>query len=137
VQTASIQASKRYLRAPANGKLLSTSLTTGSSVQPLQALWEFAPESALSVLMEVDELYAQQVKPGQMAFIRPLGLTDTLGRGTVVYVAPNLKRKSLFAETAGEAEDRRVREVRIRLNEGADDRVLLGARVEAIIRVTR
>ena len=137
VQTARIQVNKRFLRAPTNGKLLSTSITAGSSVQPLQPLWEFAPESELSVLMEADELYAQQVQPGQTAFIRPLGLTDTLGRGTVVYVAPNLKRKSLFAETAGEAEDRRVREVRIRLEAGADARILLGARVEAIIHIAR
>ena len=79
----------------------------------------------------VDELLANRVQPGQKAVVRAIGTDKVLAEGDVIYAAPLLKKKSLFAETAGEQEDRRVREVKILLHDPKN--LLLNARVECEI----
>jgi hypothetical protein len=98
------------------------------------SLAEFAPESPTSVLTEIDELFAARVKLNQPAFIRLLGGRDTIAFGRVISLSPSLNRKSLFSEEIGKLEDRRVRKVRIRLEEGQQN-VLYGQRVECLINV--
>jgi len=83
--------------------------------------------------MEVDELFADRVAVGQAAGIRRQGGSEILATGKVVSVAPDLKQKSLFSDEIGKLEDRRVREVRIRLDPPAGSPLLLGARVECIL----
>jgi hypothetical protein len=51
----------------------------------------------------------------------------------VVLASPYLRKKSLFADKAGDLEDRRVREVRVQLDQ--PEKVLLGARVECVIEI--
>jgi hypothetical protein len=48
-----------------------------------------------------------------------------------VYLSPYLKKKSLFSDDSANMEDRRVREVRIRLTGAAN--LLINSRVEAVI----
>jgi hypothetical protein len=64
---------------------------------------------------EVDELFANDVKTGQSVYISTTTHTDTLARGTVSYVSPILSNKSILYETANEGEDRRVRKIKIKL----------------------
>ncbi len=122
---------RRFLRAPTAGKILQLDAKPGSAVSQNQAYAEFAPEGAITALCEVDELFSGKVAPGLRAYVRPQGGTDTLAVGTVIYTAAQLKKKSLFSGLAGEQEDRRVREVRIRL-ENAEG-LLYNARVECVI----
>jgi HlyD family secretion protein len=51
--------------------------------------------------------------------------------GTVSYAADYLKQKSLFKDQSTEQEDRRVRDVSIRLDSGKMP--LIGSRVDCII----
>jgi multidrug resistance efflux pump len=129
---------QRVVRAPADGRVLSLAVRPGEAVGPETPIGDFAPEGPLETRCEVDELYAPWVRVGQPAFVRTLGGRDSLAAGTIVYASPALKRKSLFAETADEAEDRRVREVRVRLAPDANrgGRLLLNARVECVVRTT-
>jgi hypothetical protein len=68
---------------------------------------------------------------GQQAIIRTQGTDDQLAKGEVVYLSPYLKKKSLFSDDSANMEDRRVREVRIRLTGAAN--LLINSRVEAVI----
>jgi len=58
-------------------------------------------------------------------------MDDILAEGEVIYLSPYLKKKSLFSDNSANMEDRRVREVRIRLN--GNSNLLINSRVEAVI----
>lgn len=123
----------RSVKAPVNGQILSISTQAGNALPPQGQFAELAPEGRIIVRCEIDELLADRVQTDQKAVIRAIGTGKELASGTVVYAAPLLKKKSLFAETPGEMEDRRVREVKILLNNpGA---LLLNARVECAIQL--
>lgn len=122
---------RRKVRAPADGIVLTMDLTEGSAATTELPLFDFAPHSPLTVLCEVDELWANKITLGQSATIRTQGMDDELAAGEVVYLSPYLKKKSLFSDDSSNMEDRRVREVRIRL--GGKTNLLINSRVEAII----
>jgi multidrug resistance efflux pump len=125
--------SKKTVKAPANGTLLSLDARVGQFLTNNQSIGEFAPTGPLIALTEVDELFALNVKIGQKAIIRPQGSRDVLTTGTVVLASPYLRKKSLFADNAANLEDRRVREVRVQLDNPT--KVIIGARVECVIQV--
>ena len=131
-QLAQAELERRAIRAPADGVLLSLDLAVGDHVAASAPFGVFAIASPLTAWCEVDELFADRVARGQSAVVRYPGTTAELARGTVVFVGPYLRRKSLFADDVGDLEDRRVREVRIRL--APDAALLHGARVECVIR---
>ena len=125
------QIEQRKIKAPSNGVILNMDLTEGSSVTNSKSLFDFAPESALTVLCEVDELFADKVKMGQPAFIRNQGMNEKLAEGEVIFVGSYLKKKSLFSDDSGNMEDRRVREVRISVKN--NKQLIFNSRVEAVI----
>ncbi len=122
---------RRKVKAPADGVILTMDLTKGSVGSMEKSLFEFAPLSPLTVLCEVDELWVNKLQLGQQAIIRTQGTDDQLAKGEVVYLSPYLKKKSLFSDDSANMEDRRVREVRIRLTGAAN--LLINSRVEAVI----
>lgn len=121
----------KTVRAPVDGRILSVSTQVGNALPPQSAFAELAPDGRIIVRCEVDELLADRVLPGQKAVIRAIGAGNLLAEGEVIYAAPLLKKKSLFAETPGEQEDRRVREVKILLRDPKN--LLFNARVECVI----
>lgn len=123
----------KTVKAPVAGRILSVSTQAGNALPPQNAFAELAPDGRTIVRCEVDELLADRVLPGQKAVIRAMGSGDTLAAGEVIYAAPLLKKKSLFAETPGEKEDRRVREVKILLHD--PENLLFNARVECVIQL--
>lgn len=122
---------KKFIKAPTDGKILSLDARLGEYISANTRIGDFAPVGALMVLSEIDELFATSVIKGQTAFIRLEGSTDTLAKGTVIFAADYLKKKSLFSDGAVSLEDRRVREVRVQL--APDAKVLIGLRVECVI----
>jgi multidrug efflux pump subunit AcrA (membrane-fusion protein) len=125
---------RKILKAPSDGKLLKLTPNVGSAVVGQNPVGDFAPKGATTALCEVDELFVDAVALGQKAFIRRQGAAETIATGTVVAVGAYLKKKSLFSDEAGALEDRRVREVRVRLDETAKP-ILLNSRVECVIAV--
>lgn len=130
-QLAAVDIERRKVKAPADGLILTMDLTEGSAVSFEKPLFEFAPKSALTVLCEVDEMWADKIKLGQKAIIRTQGMDDKLGEGEIVYLSPYLKKKSLFSDDSSNMEDRRVREVRVRLSGNPD--LLINSRVEVVV----
>ncbi len=125
---------RRIIRAPLSGIFLSSNVKPGNYVTNATVLGEFAIEGPYQAITEVDELFATKVQIGQRAYIRPQGSSEQLATGKVVYVAPFLSKKSLFSDSPDNLEDRRVREVRVQLD--ANDKVLIGSRVECVITVS-
>lgn len=125
------QLEQKTLRAPLTGTFLSCTVKPGNYITSTTVLGEFARPGDYLALTEVDELYALRVKLGQKAFVRNQGTRTVLATGQVVYVAPYLKKKSLFSDSADNLEDRRVREVKVQLDNSA--KVLIGSRVECVI----
>jgi multidrug efflux pump subunit AcrA (membrane-fusion protein) len=123
----------RSVKSPANGRILSVSTQAGNALPPQGQFAELAPEGRTIVRCEIDELLADKVQENQKSVIREIGTGKELAYGKVVYAAPLLKKKSLFAETPGEMEDRRVREVKILLDDPKN--LLLNARVECAIQL--
>lgn len=125
---------QKKVTAPVVGKILVLPIKIGEYVGVETQIAEFAPAGAYIAKTEVDELFADRVQLGQKAFILSQSTGDTLATGIVSFVAEYLKAKSLFKDQNTEQEDRRVREVHIRLNERADGKKpLIGSRVDCLI----
>ena len=122
---------QRFIMAPMDGQILSLDVTIGSFVSAGTAIGTFAPRSPRCARCEIDELFAEYAKTGQKAFIRYPGMTETIAEGTVTFAGPYLRQKSLFSDEVGDLEDRRVREIVIRLV--PDATILYGSRVECVI----
>lgn len=122
---------KKNIYAPADGMVLNWDVKQGQAVTIGNKLGDFAPKGDLIATTEVDELFAMKVKNGQHAAINIQGTKERLSTGTVVYCAPYLSKKSIFNDRADNLEDRRVREVRVRIDQ--PEAVLIGSRVECII----
>ena len=117
--------------APLSGRILSLPIKTGEYVSNATKIAEFAPAGPYIAKTEVDELFADRVTLGQKAYIFSQATGDTLATGTVSFAAEYLKAKSLFKDQSAEQEDRRVREVHIRLDGGK--KPLIGSRVDCLI----
>jgi HlyD family secretion protein len=126
---------QRFIRAPADGQVLSLDVRPGSLITPGTDFGTFAPLSPLTVWCEVDELFASWIIPGQKVVIRAQGATEELARGIVSFVGPFLRKKSLFSDEVGDLQDRRIREVQVKVEAGTGSGLLLGSRVECVIMV--
>jgi len=135
VEVAKTELLRREIRAPVAGVVLSVGVRLGEVLTGFQpgVLVELAPFGGTRVMAEVDELFAGLVGPGQRVRVRDPGGGVVLAEGEVVFAAPLLSRKSLFTEGGGEFEDRRVREVHVRLPDPGG--LLPGTRVEVTILV--
>ncbi|MFM7006951.1 MAG: HlyD family secretion protein [Flavobacteriales bacterium] len=122
---------KKNIYAPSDGMILNWDIKLGQTIASGVKLADFAPDGDLIATTEVDELYALKVKKGQRVKINIQGTKEELSRGTVIYCAPFLSKKSIFNDRADNLEDRRVREVRVRIDN--PDAVLIGSRVECVI----
>ncbi len=123
--------SKKTIKAPLNGTILSVDTKLGSNVATSTALSDFAPDGPVMAITEIDELFADKIKIGQPAYVRAQGDSIVLAKGKVILAAPYLRKKSLFSDKADNLEDRRVREVRVQLD--STETLLIGSRVECII----
>ena len=133
VRYAEAEASKKILRSPYEGLMLEMHIEKGNSVSQFEKYAEVAPSGPMTVITEVDELFAGRLSEGLDADIRFIGSDSVVARGKVIFLSPYLKKKSLFSQKADEQEDRLVREVRIRLE--GDNRLILNSKVESVIKL--
>ena len=134
LHVAEIERDQKIIRSPVNGKLLELSTLIGSSIDTRQSFAQISPLGKTIAVCEIDEMYADKVVAGQKAWIRNVGSPDTLSTGTVYMAVSFLQKKSLFTDQSGEKEDRRVRTIKIMLDQ--PDRLLLNARVECVIDIS-
>lgn len=122
---------KKKVFAPIDGMFITLDIEPGEHLMAQTPIGKYAPEGPAIALTEIDELFADRIRIGQKAVVRPQGRSEILTTGTVILAPPYLRKKSLFSEGANNLEDRRVREVRVQLDDAT--KVLLGSRVECLI----
>lgn len=131
LKIAETELSRKTLRAPFDGILLEMIIRQGSALSEYETFAVAAPEGRTIVTTEVDELFADRLTAGLKAEIRFIGSDTPVATGTVFFVSPYLKNKSLFSKNPAEQEDRLVREVKILLE--GNTKLIYNSKVESII----
>jgi HlyD family secretion protein len=134
-QVAVAQLEQKFIKAPINSILLELNIQIGNYIDSKQIFAQLKPEGKTIAVCEIDELFADKIKIGQTAIIRNFGALDTLTTGKVYFAASFLKKKSLFADQAGEKEDRRVREIKVLLDDPST--ILLNSRIECVLFISK
>lgn len=134
LKTAQLEKELKIIKSPVNGKILELTVLIGSSVSMQQTFAQISPEGKTIVICEIDELNASKIVVGQQGWIRGIGSSDTLSSGTVYFTSSFLKKKSLFTDQSGEKQDRRVRTIKMLLNN--PETLLLNARVECVVDIS-
>lgn len=131
IRLALAEAEKKELRAPEDGVLLDILIRPGEAVAQFENYAKMAPSGKTIVRAEVDELFAGRLKTGQPARIRLPGSEVVIAEGSISFVSPFLKKKSLFSDQTGEQEDRLIREISIELK--GEPGLILNTKVECVI----
>lgn len=117
--------------APENGIITDLNVEVGQFVNGTDDLGNMIDNTKSVVDAEVDELFADSVRIGQLVEITSVGKTNIIGKGKIIYVSPTLVNKSILFESANEAEDRRVR--RIKIDPDSSTNLLINSKVECRI----
>lgn len=133
INKAQNNASDFKVKSAASGIVTDLTVRLGQSVNAAEELGKIIQVDNPIIEAEVDELFANDIKLGQQVVVSPVGRTDTLATGTVFYLNPILSNKSILYETANEGEDRRVRKIKIKLEQGSD--LTINAKVDCSIRI--
>lgn len=105
----------------------------GQTVNSTDDLGKIVNNQNIIIEAEVDELFADSVDVGQLVDINLVGKTTVVSKGKIIYVSPTLMNKSILFETSNEAEDRRVR--RIRIEPDSNSSLLINSKVECRIKI--
>ena len=125
------QLSQKKVIAPLAGQVLNVLVHPGEYVTNGTSILEYAPAGGIIANTEVDEFFAEAVKEGQKAVIYSQLTGEELASGSVIFAAEYLSQKSLFKNQSTELEDRRVREVKVLLDQGTMP--IYGSRVDCRI----
>lgn len=133
LKIAETELARKTLRSPFDGILLEMIIRQGSALSEYETFAIAAPEGRTIVTTEIDELFADRLTAGLEAEIRFIGSDTPVASGTVFFVSPYLKNKSLFSKNPAEQEDRLVREVKILLE--GNTKLIFNSKVESIIKL--
>ncbi len=134
LKSAQLERDQKIIKSPIKGRILELSVLIGGSVSIEQSFAQISPEGKTIAICEIDELNAEKIIVGQQGWIRSVGSLDTLSLGTIYFASSFLKKKSFFTDQSGEKEDRRVRSIKILLDN--PENLLLNARVECVIDIS-
>jgi multidrug resistance efflux pump len=134
LQVVQIERNQKIILSPVNGRIMELTVLIGGSVDTQQSFAQINPEGKTIAVCEIDEMYAEKIAVGQKGWIRNVGSMDTLSTGTVYFAFSFLKKKSLFTDQSGEKEDRRVRTIKMFLDQ--PEKLLLNSRVECVIGIS-
>lgn len=121
------------VKASASGVITDLTARLGQSIGSAEELGKIINIENPIIEAEVDELFAGDIKVGQKVFVFPVGRKDTIAIGEVYYANQILSNKSILYETANESEDRRVRKIKVKLNQSSN--LIINAKVDCSIRI--
>jgi HlyD family secretion protein len=110
-----------YVRAPITGQILKVHAKVGEKLGD-KGIVELGQTQQMMVVAEVYQTDIQKVQLGQSAYITSPAFTQEL-KGTVEDIGLQVTRQSILSSRPGENLDRRVIEVKIRLNPEDSKRV--------------
>jgi multidrug resistance efflux pump len=134
LKTAQLERDQKIIKSPIKGRILELSVLIGGSVSLQQSFAQISPEGKTIAICEIDESNAEKIIIGQKGWIRSVGSSDTLSTGTIYFASSFLKKKSLFTDQSGEKEDRRVRTIKMLLDN--PEKLLLNERVECVVDIS-
>ncbi|MDZ8187616.1 MAG: ABC exporter membrane fusion protein [Nostoc sp. ChiSLP02] len=103
-----------YIKAPIAGQIIKIHTRVGEKISE-SGIAELAPNDQMMAVAEVYQTDIAKVKLGQKAVITSQAFVGEL-RGTVAQIGRQVIRQNVFSNQPGENLDRRVIEVKIRLN---------------------
>lgn len=133
IQKTQNQENNFSIKALKSGIIMDLTAKVGQNISKANELGKIVNVSKPIVEAEVDELFAQDVKIGQSVTILPVGRNDNPTSGRIFYISPILSNKSILYETANEGEDRRVRKIKIQVNN--NNELPINAKVDCTIKV--
>jgi multidrug resistance efflux pump len=133
LKLAETEAGQKKIKSPYNGIMLDMQIAKGAAIDQYATFAEFAPEGRTIIRAEVDELFADRLATGQKVDVRYTGNAKVIAQGELMTISPYLKKKSLFSVKADDQEDRRVREIRVSLNNNTP--LVINSKVECIIKI--
>lgn len=122
------------IAASSSGIVTNLEAKLGQNVNTSESLGEISDTADLIIEAEVDELFADKIKLGQKVNFNNLNTKQYIGEGEVIYTSPILSNKSILFESANEAEDRRVRKVKIKPTKTSST-LLINAKLECQIKM--
>jgi multidrug efflux pump subunit AcrA (membrane-fusion protein) len=135
IKFANTKIEQKKIKSPVNGIILEWKKNLGEGVAIQEVVAQISPSGKIIVVTEIDELFADKIQINQTAIIRKFGDSIAIASGKIFFVSDFLKKKSLFTEQSGEAEDRRVRLIKIELENPKN--LLLNSRVETVINLKK
>jgi multidrug resistance efflux pump len=133
LRLAETEAGQKKIKSLYDGVMLDMKIAKGAAIDQYATFAEFAPEGRTIIRAEVDELFADKLAVGQKVDIRYTGNAKIIATGELLTISPYLKKKSLFSVKADDQEDRRVREIRVSLDNNAP--LVINSKVECIIKI--
>lgn len=133
VQKENIVANEYTITSPGSGTISSLDVKIGQYINNSAIVGEVINLDQLIIEAEVDELFADEIRTGQIVTFKNINTKQILGQGTIIYAAPILVNKSILFESANEAEDRRVRKIKIKPSAETKD-LFVNAKVECQIK---
>ncbi|MBW4611725.1 MAG: ABC exporter membrane fusion protein [Desmonostoc vinosum HA7617-LM4] len=110
-----------YIKAPMAGQVIKINTRVGEKISN-NGIADLAPNDQMVAVAEVYQTDIGKIKMGQQAVITSQAFTGEL-RGTVSQIGRQVERQNVFSNQPGENLDRRVVEVKIRLNPEDSKRV--------------
>lgn len=133
LQTAKTEANKKNIISPYGGTILRMTKAKGEALSAYETYAEIAPKGNIIVNAEIDELFSNKLRLGLQVVIRLVGNEKAVANGVVSMVSPYLRKKSIFSERTNDQEDRRVRAIKITLNDSPD--LIINSKVECIVKL--
>lgn len=121
------------LRSPMDGVVLDVLPKKGEAVNKYESYLVLAPDAPLVVLAEIDEMFSIKIAIGQTCTISISGNSEPVATGKISRISPDLKKKSLFADSGQDFQDRRIREIEIALDD--DPPLLIDTKVECVVNI--
>lgn len=112
---------RAYIRTPTAGKILKINTRMGEKVTD-KGIVDFAQTEAMIAIAEIYQTDIDRVKLGQKATITSQAFSGEL-TGVVAQIGLQVNRQNIFSDRPGENLDRRVIEVKIKLNPDDSKRV--------------
>lgn len=123
----------RIIRAPSDGMILNMNVRKGEALTALSTFATLAPDEPMVVHGEADEMFANQLKPGQSVTIYNIGDNARITTGKIISLSYSLSNKSLFSDEPGEQQDRRVRRFKVLLD--STSKLLINTKVSCDIAI--
>ena len=135
VKRAETELEQAYVRSPITGQILKVHARPGQKLDD-NGIAELAQTQDMVVVAEVYQTDIEKIRVGQSATITGQAFTGTI-QGSVYEVGLQVSRQNVFSTQPGENLDRRVVEVKIRLNPKDSQRVagLTNLQVQAAIKL--